>query len=338
MKTYEHGGDVEAFAKSISCEVEDVIDLSSNINFIKPEINLDFNTLPISAYPKYDKLYKVIAKNYGVKKFELELFNGGSSAIFTLFRHLNLNHCTIYAPAYLEYKKAATIYKYETALINRLEKFDEKVEENSFVIFVNPSTPDGTNYDIEKLLEYWKSRNATVLIDESFLDFTEAKSATRFIHKYEKLYVLKSMTKFYSSAGIRVGTLISNRLNMDELKSFEPMWKLSAFDSAYLIEALKDEKFKKVSKAINVKNKLLLEKILQKSPFVDYIFHSHANYVLAKLKGISAKKLQEALKEYRIMVRDCSNFDFLDGSYVRVAVKSQNDLIFFQEALDAISK
>lgn len=338
MKTFEHGGDVESFAKELKCKTQEVIDLSSNINFIKPEINLDFNSLEISAYPKYDKLYKTIAQNYEVQDFELELFNGGSSAIFTLFRHLNLNHCTIYSPAYLEYKKAATVYKYETALINRLEKLDSKVEENSFVIFVNPATPDGTSYDIEKLLEYWQSKNATVLIDESFLDFTEAKSAVRFIHRYERLYVLKSMTKFYSSAGIRVGTLISNKLNIDALKEYEPMWKLSSFDSAYLIEALKDDKFKKVSKAVNVKNKLQLEKILQDSPLVDFIFHSSANYVLAKLKNITAKNLQEFLKEYKIMVRDCSNFDFLDESYVRVAVKSQNDLNTFKKAMDVISK
>ncbi len=338
MKTYEHGGDIQSFAKSISCKVEEVIDLSSNINFIKPEILCDFNFLEISSYPKYDKLYKAIANNYKIQEEELELYNGGSSAIFTLFRHLNLNHCTIYSPAYLEYKKACNIYKYDYNLINRLEKLDVSIEKNSFVIFVNPSTPDGTLYDLEKLLEYWQKQNATVLIDESFLDFSEGKSAIKYIHKYEKLYILKSMTKFYSSAGIRVGTLISNRLNIQELRKFEPLWKLSHFDSIYLQEALKDEKFIKVAKAINVKNKIYLEKILQESPLVEYIFNSSANFVLAKLKNYTAKKLQEELKNYKIMIRDCSNFDFLDESFVRIAVKSQNNLKAFKEALDVISK
>lgn len=338
MKTYEHGGDIQSFAKSISCKVQEVIDLSSNINFIKPEISCDFNSLEISAYPKYDKLYKAIASNYKIQEEELELYNGGSSAIFTLFRHLNLTHCTIYSPAYLEYKKACNIYKYDYTLINRLEKIDVAIEKNSFVIFVNPSTPDGTLYELEKLLEYWQKQNATVLIDESFLDFSEGNSAVKYIHKYEKLYILKSMTKFYSSAGIRVGTIISNRLNIQELKKFEPLWKLSHFDSIYLQEALKDEKFVKVAKAITVKNKIYLEKILQESPLVEYIFNSSANFILAKLKNYTAKKLQEELKKYKIMIRDCSNFDFLDGSFIRVAVKSQNDLKAFKEALDVISK
>ncbi len=48
------------------------------------------------------------------------------------------------------------------------------------------------------------------------------------------------MTKFYSSAGIRVGTLVSNEKKYSSLTTKkEPMWKLSQFDSHYLQEALK---------------------------------------------------------------------------------------------------
>ena len=99
MKTFEHGGQIEKFALELGCEVSEILDLSSNINFIKPKINIDFNTLDISSYPTYDKLYEKIASNYEVQKDEIELFNGGSSAIFTLFRNLALKNCTIYSPA-----------------------------------------------------------------------------------------------------------------------------------------------------------------------------------------------------------------------------------------------
>jgi threonine-phosphate decarboxylase len=60
--------------------------ISANINFVKPQINIDFNTLDISSYPTYDKLYEKIASNYGVQSDEIELFNGGSSTIFSLFK------------------------------------------------------------------------------------------------------------------------------------------------------------------------------------------------------------------------------------------------------------
>ena len=81
MRTFEHGGQIEKFALELGCDVSEIIDLSSNINFVKPQINIDFNTLDISSYPTYDKLYEQIALNYGVEPSQIELFNGGSSAI-----------------------------------------------------------------------------------------------------------------------------------------------------------------------------------------------------------------------------------------------------------------
>ena len=336
MKTYEHGGQIENFAAELNCELKDIIDLSSNINFIKPEIHIDFNNLDISAYPIYDKLYEKIATNYKINSKQIELFNGGSSAIFTLFRHLNLKHCTIYSPAYLEYKKACVNFGYELRTINRFENISLPIKDGSLVIFVNPSTPDGTYYDLDVLMNYWIEKSCTILIDESFLDFCDGKSALEYLKKYDKLYILKSMTKFYSSAGIRVGSIVSSEKNIDSLKRFEPMWKLSQFDSNYLQAALDDKNFKRISKAINIKNRIELENVLENSSIIESIYQSRANYVLAKLKTINATQLQEKLKPYKIMIRDCSNFDYLDEYYIRVAVKSRTSIQILKKALEEI--
>ena len=336
MKTFEHGGQIEKFAFDLGCKVNEIIDLSSNINFVKPQINIDFNTLDISSYPTYDKLYEKIAFNHGVETSLIELFNGGSSAIFTLFKHLSLQTCTIYSPAYLEYKKAALNFGYELNTINRFEDINENVKENSLVIFVNPSTPDGKYYDLEELMKSWIEKSCTILVDESFLDFCDKPSAIKYLETYDKLYILKSMTKFYSSAGIRVGTIVSTKENIEKLKEFEPMWKLSQFDSNYLQAALDDKLFKNLSKAINLKNKIELDNILKSSTLVEEIFESNANYLLVKLRKINAKEFQEKLKAYKIMVRDCSNFDYLDSSYVRIAVKSSSANEILQKALNEI--
>lgn len=336
MKTFEHGGQIEKFAFDLGCSVSEIIDLSSNINFVKPQINIDFNTLDISSYPTYDKLYEKIAFNYGVETSQIELFNGGSSAIFTLFKHLSLQTCTIYSPAYLEYKKASLNFGYELNTINRFEDINENVKENSLVIFVNPSTPDGKYYDLEELMQTWIKNSCTILIDESFLDFCDKPSAIKYLETYDKLYILKSMTKFYSSAGIRVGTIVSTKENIQKLKEFEPMWKLSQFDSNYLQAALDDKLFKNLSKEINLKNKIELENILKNSTLVEEIFESSANYLLIKLKNLSAKEFQELLKPYKIMVRDCSNFDYLNERFVRIAVKSSSANEILEKALKEI--
>ena len=324
MKTFEHGGQIEKVALELGCNVSEIIDLSSNINFVKPQMNVDFNTLDISSYPTYNKLYEKIALNYGVQCDEIELFNGGSSAIFTLFKHLALDSCTIYSPAYLEYKKASLNFGYKLNLINRFENINAEIKKNSLVIFVNPSTPDGKYYELDELMKKWIENSCTILIDESFLDFCDKPSAIEYLKTYDKLYIIKSMTKFYSSAGIRVGTIISTKENIEKLKEFEPMWKLSQFDSIYLQNALEDRVFKGVSQKVNEKNRIELETILKGSNFVDEISTSSVNFILVKLKDIKAKEFIELLKPYKIMVRDCSNFDYLDDRFIRVAVKSSN--------------
>ena len=336
MKTFEHGGQIEKFAFDLGCSVSEIIDLSSNINFVKPQVNIDFNSLDISSYPIYDKLYEKIALNYGVEASEIELFNGGSSAIFTLFKHLSLQTCTIYSPAYLEYKKASLNFGYELNTINRFEDINENVKENSLVIFVNPSTPDGKYYELEELIQTWIENSCTILIDESFLDFCDKPSAIKYLETYDKLYILKSMTKFYSSAGIRVGTIVSTKQNIEKLKRFEPMWKLSQFDTNYLQAALDDKLFKNISKAINIKNKIELENILKEPDLIEEIFESSANYLLVKLSTLNAKEFQEKLKPYKIMVRDCSNFDYLNERFVRIAVKSSSANEILEKALKEI--
>jgi len=336
MKEFQHGGDIESFAKKANCKVKDVIDLSSNINFLKPKLDIDFNTLDISSYPNYDKLYKAISKHYNVLKSEIELYNGGSSAIFKLFENLRLKHCTIYSPAYLEYKKAAQNFGYEIDLINRFSDIKKEVKKGSFVIFVNPSTPDAKCYNIKKLLKSWIEKGCTILIDESFLEFTDLESITKYIKKYDKLYILKSMTKFYSSAGIRVGTIVSSKENIKRLKQKEPMWKISTFDMNYLIEVLKYKEFYKKAKRKNIENKELLISILKGYSFIKKVHKAEANYVLIKLKNIDAKQLQKKLIPYKIMIRDCSNFDFLDSSYVRIAVKNKASIKALKTAFDRI--
>lgn len=339
MNRYKHGGDIISFAKKINCNIDEVIDLSSNINFIKPEKSFDFNNLDISSYPNYDKLYKDISNLYNINHNELEIFNGATSGIFSLFRSLEKKLCYIYSPAYIEYKKAANIHRYNCKYINRFTDIDKDIKSNSFVIFVNPSTPDGNFYDIDKLINKWIKKDCTILIDESFLDFCDSskfKSATPYIKKYDKLYILKSMTKFYSSAGVRVGSILSCSKNIKKIKAKEPLWKISQFDSSYIQHIIKDKRFEELSKNVNIKNKEYLIKILKSSKYVSTVFNSVANFVMVELKDIDASKFQELLLKHKIMIRDCSNFDFLDSRYIRVAVKSKKALNVLGKALKVI--
>jgi len=329
---FSHGGDIFKFSKEIGCDISEVIDLSSNINFLKPKIDIDFNSIDVSYYPNYKDLENSIAKFYGVDIDEIELFNGATVAIYSLFRFLNLKRVYLYSPIYLEYKRCAILNSLNLNLINRFENLYRDIEKDSFVVFTNPSTPDGKYYSLDRLIEIWIEKEATIIIDESFLDFTEFKSAVKFLD-YKRLYIIKSMTKFFSSAGVRVGAIISNGKNISNLKRFEPIWKISQFDLKYIKNAILDGEFIRDSKEINRLNRLKLEETLREFSFIDKIYKSDVNFLLIRLRGITAKELQDKLKRSKIMVRDCSNFDFLDSSYIRVAIKSKEYIEILKEAL-----
>ncbi len=330
---FSHGGDIVGFAKTHGYRVNEVIDLSSNINFIKPSINIDFNTLNISSYPNYTELLEAIAQNYGCSSEAIELYNGATSAIYSLFRSLDIGTINLYAPIYLEYKRCAILHGYQINYINRFENLYQDIAQNSLVIFVNPSTPDGRFYNIDRLMQLWIKRGATIVLDESFLDFTTYQSAISYIGSYNKLYIIKSMTKFYSSAGIRVGCILSNEQNIKRLKESEPIWKISEFDSQYLQMALRDKAFRVKSLKINNKNRAKTIEILKCCSYIDEVYPSSANFILVRLKDIKAKEFQKILIPYKIMVRDCFNFDFLDNSFVRIAIKDKNAIEKLKEAL-----
>jgi len=327
----EHGGDIYSFAKRLGIRPEEVIDFSSNINCYSPKVEKDFNEIDVRPYadPNYTSLKEALAAKYEVGSDQVALFNGASSAIATL---LGLySKATIYAPAYGEYRR----YAKSVTLINRFENLFDFPLQNSLVVFVNPSTPDGDYIALQQLFEIWQMQNCTVLIDESFLEFTEFDSALSFLQEYPKLYILKSMTKFYACAGVRVGTVISTPENIQQLQKHIPMWNISTFDEVYIKEALKDKRFELDVKFQIKQDKKLLFRLLERSEYVEKIYFSDTNFFLVKLKGIDAYGLQEMCDQENILIRNCENFDFLDRFHVRFAVRPKEDVAVLKKVLDA---
>lgn len=322
MENFEHGSDIYSFAKKIHTTPQKIIDFSSNINFLLP--SLKFN-VDISKYPNkhYDSLKETIAKKYNINKQYIQLFNGANEAIFTITKQFE--HITLYAPIYSEYKNANNY-----SLINRFSRPYTIPKKNSLVVFVNPSTPDGKCYDLKPFFEIWQKQKAIVLIDESFLEFTQLQSAISYLESYGKLIILKSFSKFYSCPGVRLAFIIS------KLQFKTPLWNISSFDSNYIENMLQNKRFYIKTKKFTSQNKLLLENILSESGLFEKIYNSCANFVLCKLRNITAEVLQEQLAQSRILIRNCSNFDFLNNYYVRFAVKSKKDLLLLRKAFSCI--
>jgi len=341
LTQYQHGGNIFQWATKLNCSANEIIDFSSNINFIKPTLNYDFyKGINLETYPDpdYGEIKSEIKVKYNISEsHDLELFNGASAGIYSFFKWISVKNIVLYSPIYLEYSHAANLQKMNIVSINRLANIDEDIPEQSVVIFVNPSTPDGHHYELLPLFKKWKHKRAIVLIDESFLDFSGYPSLLNQMD-YDHLYILKSFTKFYGYAGIRIGAIISTKANIKSLAKHEPPWKLSTFDSQFLIRALRDkELFNKTHNAVNENRSRLIE-ICQNSSLFNRVFNSTANFILTELKQFDAYQFQKYLEPFKILIRPCDNFDYLNQHHTRLAVKDKNSISKLAKALQQIEK
>ena len=329
----KHGANIYKYAKKLRCKPDEIIDFSSNINFYTPKTNIKLTKDLLVKYPdkNYTKLKKAIAKNYKLKTSQIKLYNGATAAIFELIKSLQQKKIYLYAPLYGEYEKAAKNKK--IIKINRFENLYKKVKPNSIVVFVNPSTPDAKQYNLDKLFEMWKRQNCTIICDESFLEFENLKSLRSQIKSYKKLYVIQSFSKFYSCAGVRIGGIFSHKSNILKLKP--PLWNLSAFDVKFLTSKLKNKKFKKLSTKLHKNQKKQLYNILYSSNLFDKIYKSDTNFILTKSQ--KAKQIFNHLLKYKILTRDCASFDFLGKNHLRFGAKNTNKHNKLTKALNAFS-
>ncbi len=317
----KHGGNIYKVSKTLTCKSGEIVDFSSNINLYHKKIKLKPNKTMIRNYAdsSYKNLKKTICESYDIKTKEIALFNGATSAIYELFRHLKSLHVSLYAPLYSEYESAAKLTSKKIHKINRFKNIYKKPKKGSIVVFVNPSTPDGRFYNLNKLFKIWKREKCSVILDESFLEFEGLKSYKKYIKTYKKLYIIQSFSKFYSCAGVRIGAVFSHSKNIKKLPLIH--WNLSSFDVKFLQKRLKDKSFISQSRSLHVKHKKALHKILKETKLFEKIYKSDTNFFLVKSK--KAKKIYKKLLTQKILLRQCENFDFLDERYLRFAVKDK---------------
>jgi threonine-phosphate decarboxylase len=337
-----HGGNIYRFARHLGCLPEQVLDFSSNIN---PEQAVDLSclqTVQLTPYadPDYGLLKQAIRQRYPAPAgIDIEVFNGASAAIFSLLRSLQPKDLVLYTPLYGEYAHITGELGCREHNVNRFYQLMADIPKHSTVIFVNPSTPDGQLYNLQALLAKWQAADCNIIIDESFLDFCAATSVTEHIADYDKLYVIKSLSKFYGCAGIRIGFILAATSAIKELQRFEPAWKLSSLDMAYMQQALANTAFIEQTLLQTRYLRELLYKVLQDCGLFEHIYLGQANFLLARLADdFDGYKLQADLEPSRILIRVCDNFEGLDKSHVRFAVKNKQAITLLAQGLKNFKK
>ena len=136
-------------------------------------------------------------------------------------------------------------------------------EKPKLLCIANPNSPTGTIIDdfyIHKLIKVCKSINCFLLIDEAYYGFYN-RTAKKFIKQYNNIFIIRSLSKAWGLAGLRLGYIISNKKNIELINRIRPMYEINTFGAEFFKIVIRQE--------ISCKIKLILkEMIITKKSFL----------------------------------------------------------------------
>ena len=308
-------------------------------NLYKKILN-KINPIHVSTYPELGSLYKKIAiyEKVDVKNI---IFSHGSDGciknIFEAFIKKNQKVITL-SPTFAMYNiypkifnlrhlKSDYVYSKKGPNLD-LDKLIQKIksEKPKLVCIANPNSPTGTIIKKVKLMRLIKicyKFKCNLLIDEAYYGFCK-ETSKKHVKKFNNIFIVRSLSKSWGLAGLRLGYIISNKKNIEILNKIRPMYEINTFGAEFL-KLLLDKKYLfKLNLIIkDMKNaKIKFYKFLQKKQF-EY-FPSEGNFIHFKIKDKNKKKVIKNLLKlsyFRLSeVHKCLN------NYSRISLTSTKNI------------
>lgn len=336
-----HGGSVDKKIK---------LDYSANINpFGTPPQVIEAMRTSLSSVRHYPDPYcsELIQEIAHFEKIPAEYFlcgNGAAELIYAYCNAVKPETAGLAAPTFSEYEAAlkpvgTKIISYSLQQANNFDLdnrfFDFLCEHKMQVLFLcNPNNPTGRLIPqsiLEDTLDYCRSHRTKLFLDESFISLSEqGVSMKGFLKEYPELFILKSLTKSYGLAGVRLGyCMCADTKLLFAISNVTQQWNVSSVAQAAGIAALKRTEFLAESTKVIFTERQWLQKQLESLGF--FVCPSHANYILFK----AARDLDVQLQKKGIAIRNCANYKGLGEGWYRIAVKQhfQNE-----QLIEAIHK
>jgi L-threonine-O-3-phosphate decarboxylase len=337
-----HGGNLAWAAALASCRPQEILDFSASINPLGPPpsvlnaIAQHLGTIQAYPDPNATELRQQLSLFHQVPMDWVMVGNGAAELLTWACRSLSeMAQVHLLTPAFGDYWRA-------------LKAFDAKVCPHSVrveqqgdlatllaldsdltltgLLLNNPHNPTGQLFpkvDVLKLA----NRFSRIVIDEAFMDFLadgDQYSLIPEIANNPHVVVLRSLTKFYSIPGLRLGYAIGHPDLLGQWQAWRDPWSVNALAIAAGVAAVQDEAFQAQTYRWLAEAIPQLREGLAQLPGLE-IIPGAVNFVLVRCNG-SATQLQESvLKRHKILIRDCVSFAELGDRYFRVAVRTVDE-------------
>ncbi|MHB8844986.1 MAG: threonine-phosphate decarboxylase CobD [Nitrospirota bacterium] len=335
-----HGGNVFQASAETGIPVSEMLDFSASINPLGvPEsvaavIRENIGLLVHYPDPFADGISRDLSQHLGVPALSLVCGNGSTELIYLVVRALRPRRVLIPAPTFSEYERACHLNDGTSCTHFDLSPQDGYViDPGQFVaamagcdmaFLCNPNNPTGRLLEREAVLDLVRAAERAgclLVVDEAFIDFTPDQSVARDVEGNTHLIVLRSLTKFYALSGLRIGYGLFPDHIIERIRRHKEPWTVNTLAQIAAATAIGDRAYQMRTTEVISAEKGYLEQGFRDLGIE--FFPSSANYYL--FRTTSGNSVASSLRKRGILVRDCSNFVGLDGSYVRVAVRSRNE-------------
>jgi len=338
--TYEPGRPIEEVARELGfADSDDILKVASNENALGSSPRaVDAMQKVIGKMHLYPDggcyyLRKRIAEKLHVDMDEILMANG-SNEVIALLGHVFLGpdvNIVMARGAFIIYKLVASGLRADTIMVpmkdmtHDLEAMLSAITPETQLVFIsNPNNPTGTMVD-GRTIDDFMSRvpdHVVVVFDEAYIELLEKDKqpdVLKYVREGRHVFVLRTFSKTYGLAGLRVGYVIAPKEGIDLLHRVRQPFNVNAMAQAAALAALDDDEFVERTRRMVSDGLSYLEGEFKRMN-LDYV-PSVTNFILVKVGA--GRSVFEALQKKGIIVRPMDGYGLPD--YIRVTVGRSED-------------
>jgi len=296
----------------------------------------------IALYPDndYPGLKAALAQLHGVRQSQL-LIGSGSSEVLTLLARTFLSRSRVALCSTYSFSLYSIVTSITGAAVRRVPSLEYGHDTaallseagNAQVIFIdNPCNPTGRHLSKDAWAAFMREvpRSTLVVVDEAYAEYVTApdfESAIRLVDQYPNLIVVRTLSKAYGLAGLRLGYGIAGEALIEQLERARPPFNVNALSCELAKAALADTSFLEACRSHNAAQRTRLETHPAIAPY--RVSTSQGNFIFLKVPG--AAGLANALRERHIHIRAFAEYP--DHLRVTIGTVEEN-----QRFLDAFAE
>ncbi len=340
IKPYPPGRPIEEVKRKLG--LKKVIKLASNENPLGPSPEaiqaIKRFALRVNLYPDGEGYYlkKALSEKLGVREDNIILGNGSDEIVSLIVRiALRKGEEVITGdPSFLMYKIDTELNQGKVVPVPLknfrldLDGMKKAISSRTRLIFIaNPNNPTGTIVKSKQVEQFLRDLPPQILVifDEAYCEYVEDVDYPRtidFVRERRNVIVLRTFSKIYGLAGLRIGYGVAKREIIDILNRARPPFNVNSLAQVAALASLKDEnQVKRSRKLIKEEKRFLYPRLRELGlSFVP----TQANFILIKV-GKRAKDIEEGLLKRGIIVRGMEGYNLPQYIRVTIGTREQNE-------------